>query len=105
MNDLFLEMKKHGYAIFHRETDSVDKGGGQNHAYSFMRLVPAFFESSKTSVLEKDTKLENIKPDKINVLAKDIKLEKIVEKTASTTHDIRHMSKHQRIPRHSIILN
>jgi hypothetical protein len=101
VNDLFLEMKKHGYVIFHRETDSVDKGGGQNHAYSFIRLAPAFFESSKTSVLEKDTKLENIKPDKINVLAKDTKF----EKTASTTHDIRNMSKHQRIPRHSIVLN
>jgi len=89
VNDLFLEMKKHGYVIFHRETDSsVDKGGGQNHAYSFIRLAPAFFESSKTtSVLQKDTKLENIEQDKINVLAKDTKL----EKTASTKHDIRHI--------------
>ena len=95
--------------IFHEETDSVDKqSGGQNHVYSFIYLAPTFFESSKTSVLEKDTKLENIRPaDKVNVLAKDTKLEKIVEQTASTRHDIRHVSKHhQRIPRHSsIVLN
>ena len=49
INDFFLEMNRNGYASFHKESNTIEKGGGQNHAYSFIRLAPAFFELEPTS--------------------------------------------------------
>lgn len=42
VNDFFLEMRKLGYVIFHKESNTVENGA--NTAYSFIRLAPSFFQ-------------------------------------------------------------
>ena len=37
--DFFLEMRRKGYVIFHKEANSM----GKNQEYSFLRLSPDFF--------------------------------------------------------------
>lgn len=48
VNDFFLEMKRHGYVIFHKEANIVhhDGQGGKNQEYSFLHLAPEFFSSN-----------------------------------------------------------
>ena len=50
INDFFLEMKRHSYVVFHKESNTVEQGGGQICSYSFIRLAPAFFEAAALAV-------------------------------------------------------
>ena len=83
VNDFFLEMKQHNYVIFHKVADVVEKGGGHNHAYSFIRLAPSFFESS---VAKNQFDMDNGK----------------IKSSDGGPQKIRRASKYQRIPRHSV---
>ena len=86
VNDFFLEMKQNGYVVFHRETNMIEKGGGQNHAYSFIRLAPAFFEPTTVS--------------NVPVVVKDAEADE-ADRLSTLPQGIRQMSRHQRIPRRS----
>ena len=56
VNDFFLEMKRHGYVTFHKESNTMENGGGRNQAYSFLRLAPGFFKIS--DAVNKDTEAD-----------------------------------------------
>ncbi len=98
VNDFFLEMKQHGYVAFHRETDMIDKGGGQNYAYSFIRLAPAFFEPLQVQNPEAIVHTKGLIEDKKKEERDHLSLS---SKSRALPQDIRKMPKHQRIPRHS----
>mmetsp|Transcript_6296 Transcript_6296/g.7980 ORF Transcript_6296/g.7980 Transcript_6296/m.7980 type:complete len:355 (-) Transcript_6296:25-1089(-) len=46
VNDFFVDMRRNGYVIVHKESNIVDGKVGQHQAYSFLRLKPEFFKSS-----------------------------------------------------------
>ncbi len=46
VNDFFLEMRRHGFVIFHKEANTIDNNqGGQSQEYSFLRLSKDFFNA------------------------------------------------------------